>query len=372
MLTFPGVTCWWVAPTNQASNLAWNGFKTIFGGVAEISETYKWMKLPNGSMIWCKSAELPDNLRGEGVDLFVLDEAAHIRNLDYVWSGVLRPMLIDSGGSMLALSSPNRRNLFYRWYQRGLDPLQPEWQTWSASTHANPYLPPDEVEKLIEEYPPGSELYRQEILGEFLEGSGVVFRKIIEAANAPGNAQPDRQRKYYAGLDWGQSKDFTVCSVLDDNGVQVAIDRFNAADYVVQRDRIKALHSKWNFKEIIVETNAMGVPNCELLEQDGLPVSRFTTTAQSKRPLIEGLAQAFELDRLSILNDPVQVSELEAYERKVSNNTGASTYSAPEGMHDDTVMALALAWWGFLGNGRGTMRIEKAPTDLAALFGGIG
>ena len=35
--------------------------------------------------------------------------------------------------------------------------------------------------------------------------------------------------------------------------------------------------------------------------------------------------------------------ELEAYERKVSATTGRSAYSAPEGLHDDTVMARALA-----------------------------
>lgn len=344
----------------------------IFGGIAEISETHKWMKLPNGSAIWCKSAELPDNLRGEGVDLFVIDEAAHIRKLDYVWSGVLRPMLIDSGGSMLALSSPNRRNLFYRWYQRGADPLETEWQKWSASTYDNPHLPPDELAKLESEYPPGSELYRQEILGEFLEGSGVVFRKIREAATAPMHAQPIPGRKYYGGLDWGQSKDFTDFAIVDQDGIQVAVDRFNAADYAVQRDRIKALADKWHVTEIIAETNAMGVPNIEMMERDGLPVSRFTTTAQSKRPLIEALAQAFELGTIKILNDAVQVSELEAYERRVSMSTGASTYSAPEGMHDDTVMGLALAWWGVMGNGRGTLRIGQASQAIADIFGGIG
>ena len=55
-----------------------------------------------------------------------------------------------------------------------------------------------------------------------------------------------------------------------------------------------------------------------------------------------------ELERgeLGILNDPVLIGELEAYERTVSPVTGRSRYSAPEGMHDDCVMALALAWYG--------------------------
>lgn len=74
-----------------------------------------------------------------------------------------------------------------------------------------------------------------------------------------------------------------------------------------------------------------------------MPVRPFQTTATSKPPLIESLALAFEREELQWLADPVWTGELEAYERKVSPVTGRSQYSAPEGMHDDTVMARALA-----------------------------
>jgi hypothetical protein len=39
----------------------------------------------------------------------------------------------------------------------------------------------------------------------------------------------------------------------------------------------------------------------------------------------------------------VQIGELQAYEGKRLDG-GATKYGAPDGMHDDTVMALALAW----------------------------
>ena len=72
----------------------------------------------------------------------------------------------------------------------------------------------------------------------------------------------------------------------------------------------------------------------------------FETTAQSKPPLIESLVLAFEREEMQWLDIPVATAELEAYERKVSQTTGRSQYSAPEGMHDDTVMARALALHG--------------------------
>lgn len=67
-------------------------------------------------------------------------------------------------------------------------------------------------------------------------------------------------------------------------------------------------------------------------------------TATSKPPLIESLALAFEREECRWQDDPIWTGELEAYERKVSPITGRSQYSAPEGMHDDTVIARALAW----------------------------
>ena len=38
-------------------------------------------------------------------------------------------------------------------------------------------------------------------------------------------------------------------------------------------------------------------------------------------------------------------AELEAYERTVSATTGRSSYSAPAGGHDDSVIARALMLW---------------------------
>lgn len=74
-------------------------------------------------------------------------------------------------------------------------------------------------------------------------------------------------------------------------------------------------------------------------------VSGFQFTNATKAHIIEGLALAFEQGALAILNDQVLVGELQAYELE-RLPSGLMRYNAPEGMHDDTVIALALAWWG--------------------------
>ena len=54
---------------------------------------------------------------------------------------------------------------------------------------------------------------------------------------------------------------------------------------------------------------------------------------------------ALERGELGLLADEVQTAELLAYEA-TRLPSGATRYAAPEGSHDDTVMALALAWLG--------------------------
>ena len=86
-----------------------------------------------------------------------------------------------------------------------------------------------------------------------------------------------------------------------------------------------------------------------------MPVQPFTTTNASKQQAIDALALAFERQDITIIPDPVLIGELQAFEAK-RLPSGMLRYQAPEGMHDDTVIALALAWqghdsgftWGFI------------------------
>lgn len=80
----------------------------------------------------------------------------------------------------------------------------------------------------------------------------------------------------------------------------------------------------------------------------------FVITGSNKAPLIENLALAFERTEWQFQSDPIWTAELEAYERKVSTVTGRSSYNAPEGIHDDTVIARSLMIWQAT-NGTGTV-----------------
>lgn len=87
--------------------------------------------------------------------------------------------------------------------------------------------------------------------------------------------------------------------------------------------------------------------NIEALQSEGLPIYPFLTTANSKRQAIDSLAMAIERHEITLLNDDVLKNELMAYTLE-KLPSGTYRYSAPNGLHDDCVMSVAIAWQGVL------------------------
>jgi len=88
-----------------------------------------------------------------------------------------------------------------------------------------------------------------------------------------------------------------------------------------------------------------GLPlQIETLAQEGLAIQPFLTTNASKAQIIDALALAFETGKISIPNDPALIAELLAYESE-RLPSGLIRYGAPDGLHDDRVMSLAIAYY---------------------------
>jgi len=307
----------------------------------EIRRAERSVILPTGGEIWVRSADNPDSLRGEGLDFAVLDECAFMK--EAAWAEAIRPALSDRQGRAMFISTPKGRNFFWRLWQRCQDANQSEWAGWQLPTSDNPYIADEEIESARATMP--ERIYRQEYLADFIEDSGGVFRRVMEAATAEPLDTGAEGGQYIIGADWGRSNDFTVFTVIDvQSKAMVYSDRFTQIDYNIQAGRLKALYNRFPGSTIIAEYNSMGGPIVERLQAEGLPVTGFVTTAKTKEPLIRALESAFENGEIAILNDPVLLGELQAYEQ-VRMASGWK-FSAPDGMHDDTVISLALAWSG--------------------------
>lgn len=346
-----GGRAWWVAPTYPMAQVGWRLIQRLAQQIpgAEIRQSERLVILPTGGEIQVKSADNPDALRGEGLDFLVMDECAFIR--EEAWTEALRPALSDRKGRAMFISTPKGRTWFWRLWQRCLDDYDHEWQGWQLPTAANPYIDPAEIEAARLGLP--ERVFRQEYLAEFIEDGGGVFRNVAALSTAQPVA-PRRGGQYIYGIDWALSQDYTAVCILDAlAGRQVYLDRYNGVDYTLQRRRIMALAERYPPTTIVAEVNAMGRPNNEELRRAGLPVRDFHTGAGSKAQIIEDLAGAMERGAVILLDDPAQRAELESYEAQ--RTASGTRYSAPDGMHDDTVMALALAWHGAAQGGVGVM-----------------
>ena len=340
-----GGRAWWVAPSYKMSEVGWRAIRRI--GVAipgtEVSKVDRSITLVTGGQISVRSADNPDSLRGDGLDFIVLDEVAFMK--EEAWSEALRPALADRQGRALFISTPKGRNWFWRLWLRGQE--EGNWQSWQFPTESNPHIDRDEIEEARRTLP--ERIFRQEFLAEFIEDSAGVFRRVNEAAVVEWENGAIGGREYVIGVDWGKYNDFTVFAVINvTSQALVYLDRFNQIDYQVQIGRLQALVERFKPKLIVVERNSIGEPLVEQLQRDRLfgdRVKPFQTTGASKAKVIDALALAFERGELRIVPDEVLLAELQAFEM-ARLSSGTFRYSAPPGMHDDTVIALALAWNG--------------------------
>lgn len=348
-----GQRAWWVFPSYPMAAVGWRMLKRLAVQIpgATMREMDRLIEFPSGGIVQLRSADNPDSLRGESLDRLVMDEAAFMR--EDAWTEALRPTLSDRRGRAVFISTPKGRNWFWRIWQLGQGG-DSDWHAWQFPTVSNPHIDPAEVEAARRNLP--ERIFAQEYLAEFIEDGGGVFRRVMEAATAEQEESADPQCEYVAGIDWAKLSDFSCFVILNTTRRAVCyIDRFNQIDYAVQMGRLKALYERFRPGVIISERNSIGEPLLEQMRRDGMPVQGFMTTNQSKTAAIEGLALAFEQSALKIINDPVLVGELLAYEMERLPG-GLIRYGAPAGMHDDTVMALALAWAGV------GQRVEYAPS----------
>lgn len=337
----------WMSPTYRMLAEVWRTVRHRLGPLVErISEQHYRMELVTGGVVEMWSLDHADAIRGRKYRRVVIDEAAMVRDLGVVWQQVVRPTLTDLCGDAWLLSSPRGRNFFWECFQRGEDPQQTEWRSWQMPTSANPYVSPREIEAMRRELP--ERVFQQEVLARFLDGGAGVFRRVQEAATAHPLDGPAAGAAYVVGCDWARAVggDYTVLTVMDRaRKTVVALDRFSGVDYGLQVGRLRALCERWNPQVVYSEMNNMGGPLTELLGREGLPVHGVTTTNSSKARWVDALALAFERGEMTILDDPVLVGELLAYEGTLLPG-GGTRYSAPPGGHDDCVMSLMLAWQG--------------------------
>jgi hypothetical protein len=283
---------------------------------------------PNEGSIEFFTGERLDNLRGRKFHLVIVDEAAFIPDLEDGWDNSIRPTLTDYEGKAVFLSTPRGKNFFYSLFMKQ---GENDWQSFKFSTYDNPHINPREIDEARIQLP--EVVFEQEYMANPSENSANPFgNAFIKRCVKPISAQPI----VCYGIDLAKSVDYTVIIGLDKDGNVAYFDRFQM-DWHNTKETIKRLPPA----PIVVDSTGVGDPILEDLLREGVNIEGLKFTSQSKQQLMEGLASAIQQGRIGF-PEGVIVDELDVFEYQFTAH--GVRYSAPSGFHDDTVMALALAW----------------------------
>jgi hypothetical protein len=352
---------WIVAPTRELADI-------VFGEVDRLLVTHFsqriTMRRPHEQRIVVrnmagglsevrgKTADDPRGLLGKGLDFLVIDEAARLK--PDIWQAYLSQTLMDKKGWALFISTPRGKGWFYGLWLRAR--TDPEYEAWNMPSGTNPLLDPMEIEKERERLP--DRFFRQEYLGEFVEGSGEVFQNVRECATGELE-EPERGVRYVGGCDLARTQDFSAVVILRAGGKVVSIDRFNRMAWELQESRIIEHARRYNDARIRVDSTGKGEPVFEQLVKGGLNCEPYVFTPRSKAALVDNLSILIERKRLVLPRyevAPDLIEELEAFEYD-ETPSGRLRSGAPSGMHDDLVTALALGAWKLAKGAPSGMRI---------------
>jgi hypothetical protein len=351
LLTLPDSQIGYITPVFSQGKKIFNSLTKMLKRASievDVNKTGLEAKFRNGSSetsLKFFSADGYDSIRGNTFDRLIMDEAAFIK--DEAWNEAIKPTTMVKCRKVVFLSTPKKTKWFKSMFDLG-DGSNPRYKSFTFPSHANPYISQEELDEFKLTLPPN--VYRQEILGQFLESGSEVFEDLTLIATPVKVSLINPTDKFYAGVDVAQSNDYTVVTVIDANGTVRYIDRFNKLTYALTAERIdKVLKSFPNLRASI-EVNSIGQPLYEAinnLRNAKYKIDRFTTTNDSKSSIVSKLVKSIQEGELRVSEGvealDILVDELSTFGFEYSHSTKKIKYGATGSFHDDTVMSLAIA-----------------------------
>lgn len=187
--------------------------------------------------------------------------------------------------------------------------------------------------------------YPEDPITCFLTSGNSYFGDLTGVFTAPMNAVYNPDHVYVAGLDFGQTNDYTAMPILDVTAkCQVDLLHMRKLEWKEQRKRIKEKYKYWHIQKMGAEWNSIGSVNIEALQDDGLTVIPFYTTNESKNDIMSDLYEGIHTDGWKLQDHPVQRHEMQTFV-STQTQTGLWRLAADGDGHDDTVIGLGVAKW---------------------------
>lgn len=363
--------CYYVLPTyRQAKQVVWDVLvndhipRELYDkkNDSELAIYYK-----NGVIQRFIGAEDYDKHRGTNPFDVVFDEFSE--EPEQIWTAIFQPVLMENGGTATFVFTPKGKN--HSWKLLQMAKGNPLWFTSEKTVLDTQVFTQTELEEIQRNTPQA--LYQQEYMCEFAEGAGQFFRRVRQNLYVPTNEIED-EHLFQLGVDLAKYQDYTVITPFDLNTFLVhSQDQFNQIDWNLQKARIEAAAFRYNHARVKIDRTGVGDPIVEDLTAAGVNIGSedsIVFTEASRMNLLNHLSLLIEQDRIKLPNETELITQLESFQYSLST-TGKIKVGAPENMHDDRVMSLALAVNGVSeALGHSAIRGELSRGENFAMYGG--
>jgi hypothetical protein len=327
-----GQNFWWVAPIFPQAKIA---FRRLRRGLPQeiykANESELTLTLANGAVIWFKGADKPDSLYGEDVFAAVIDEASRCK--EDAWHAVRSTLTATQGPLRVIGNVKGRKNWYFNLCRKAEagEPNMAYSKLLCYDAVEAGVLSQEEVDDAKRVLPEA--VFRELYLAEPSDDGGNPFGiRAVRECIAPLTNKPP----VCWGIDLAKSQDWTVGIAFDADGHVCRFERFQKP----WLDTITTIRQMVGGTPALVDSTGVGDPVLEALQQNSSNYEGFKFSSASKQQLMEGLSVAIQQRLIAFPEGPI-VNELEQFEFEYTR-TGVR-YSAPEGLHDDCVCALALA-----------------------------
>jgi hypothetical protein len=331
----------WVSPVyNQCRKVFQELTNASHEIITKSNKAELTVEFVNGSTLIFLSSERPDSIRGFSFNYVIVDEASFVS--EQAVNEAIFPTLSALGKKCLIISTPKSKNWFFNAYLKGLDEGG-DYISFRGESAENPYISQTFVEEQRRSLP--DSIFRAEYMAEFTDAGNDVFSNLDNVCIINGWNEPRNGEKYFAGIDFGISNDFSVCTIISGTGRVAHVERINGSSYAEIAKRFITNLKRFRITSGYAEVNGPGLPVFELISKEVRNLKEFYTSNESKNQGIRTLIYDIQEGVLELPSKdffPHLYNELNAYSYKV-NATGTISFNAPNGYFDDCVMSLMLA-----------------------------
>jgi hypothetical protein len=330
---------WWIAPVYAQAAIAYRRLKSMLSSSDPhhhswtSNETETNVTLVNGARIWFKGADRPDTLFGEDVYAGVIDEATRCK--EEAWHAIRSTVTATKAPLRIIGNVKGRKNWAYQMARRaetGDHPNMSHHKIDAYDAVAGGILDIEEIEDAKQTLPEAvfRELYLAEPSDDGHNPFGLTHIQACKTQH-----QPTTEATWF-GVDLAKHRDFCWLVGVDDKMALTVSDRWQS-DWQASTQRIV---DQVQSTPCLADSTGVGDPVVEGMHRMRPNIEGFTFTPRSKQQIMEGLAVAIQHHELGLYDERL-VNELESFEYEFTR-TGGVRYTAPEGMNDDGVCALAL------------------------------